>query len=130
MASAVHCARHHGQGVEVLYPPGALGPPEPGEGDQLRRLGPVPEQPVEEDAEEAVQERLGQRAEDQQPAPPPRAAQPSPAWRLGAPDNKRGVRRSTAVRSKPIFCPNILIVGFKPSLIGFKLKRSYIIFGV
>ena len=65
--------------MEVLYPPGALGPPEPGEGDELRRLGPVPEQPVEEDAEEAVQERLGQRAEDQQPAPPPRAAQPGPA---------------------------------------------------
>ena len=92
----------------------------------------MPEQPVEEDAEEAVQERLGQRAEDQQPAPPPGAAQPGPAWRLGAPDNKRGVRGSTptAVRSKPIFCPNILIVGFKPSLLGFKLKRSYIIFAV
>ena len=71
LACAVHGAGDHGEGVEVLHPPGILRLPQPGEGDELGGLGPVPEQPVEEDAQEAVQEDLGQAAEEQHPAPPP-----------------------------------------------------------
>ena len=48
LARAVQAARHHSQGVQVLNPPGVLGAPQPGEGNQLRGLGAVSEQPVEE----------------------------------------------------------------------------------
>lgn len=85
--------------MQVLYPPGTLGPAQPGEGDQLRGLGPVPEQPVEEDAEQPVQQRLGQRAEQQQPAPPPLAAQPGLGLAsLGAPENKKEYKPVMSVR--------------------------------
>ena len=99
LARAVQAARHHRQGVQVLNAPGALCPPQPGEGDQLRGLGAVPEQPVEEHAEQAVEQRLGQGAEQQQPAPPPGAAHPGDR-RLGAPDNIRNVKtvNTAAVR--------------------------------
>ena len=50
----------------------------------------MPEQPVEEDAEQPVQQRLGQRAEQQQPAPPPLATQPGLGLAsLRAPENKK-----------------------------------------
>ena len=54
LARAVQAARHHSQGVQVLNPPGVLGAPQPGEGDQLRGLGAVSEEPVEEHTKEAV----------------------------------------------------------------------------
>ena len=57
----------------------------------LQGLNAVPEQPVEEHAEQAVEQPLNQGAEQQQPAPPPGAAHPGNR-RLGAPDNIRNVK--------------------------------------